>query len=103
MRKSEFPNVPREKSEHMDVERSDVVLNRYEVAKIVGLRALQLDKGANAFVTRNDNDTPLTIAVRELRERKLDVVVCRNGVYHHASKARLPTDFHVLYDTLHEF
>ena len=58
-----------------------VLLNRYEVARIMGLRALQLDEGATPFAETREGDSSLYIAARELHERRLDALVCREG--HH--------------------
>ena len=84
--------------EHM----STILLSRYEVSRIVGLRALQLDEGAPPFVPVLEGDTSLSIAVRELDTRKLRVMVCRDGVMHSVQTARFPRDMRVLVDTMRE-
>ena len=78
------------------------LLSRYEVARIVGLRALQLDAGAQALVAVDDDvlrRDPLYVAARELAERKLDVVVRRGDVDVHVRDARFPSSLRLLLDT----
>ncbi|MFB6182890.1 MAG: DNA-directed RNA polymerase subunit K [Candidatus Nanohaloarchaea archaeon] len=50
---------------------------RYERARIIGARALQLAMGAPAFVDRTEDEKPLEIAKRELKEEKLPITVQR--------------------------
>jgi len=47
---------------------------RYERARIVGARSLQIAMGAPTFVD-SDDDKPLEIARRELEEGKLPITV----------------------------
>lgn len=81
---------------------SNIVLSRYEIAKIVGLRALQLDNGSTPNVDVWDGDYSLHIAARELHERKLDVLVNRGGSYFSVKSARFPVDLENLLKTLDE-
>ena len=79
-----------------------VLLTRYEVARIVGLRALQLDAGAQMQVVVDDDvlrRDPLYVAARELAEYKLDVLVRRGDVDVHVRDARFPTSLRLLLDT----
>ena len=69
-----------------------ILLTRYEIARVIGLRALQIDEGATPLVAVTDNDHSLSIATRELSERKLDAVVCRDGNYYPTMTARFPRD-----------
>ncbi|WP_414838075.1 DNA-directed RNA polymerase subunit K [Candidatus Nanosalina sp. VS9-1] len=48
---------------------------RYERARILGARSLQLAQGAPAFVDTEEGDAPLEISKRELREGKLPITV----------------------------
>jgi DNA-directed RNA polymerase subunit K/omega len=78
------------------------LLTRYEVARIVGLRALQLDAGAQSLVAVEDDvlrRDPLYVAALELAERKLDVLVRRGDVDVHVRDARFPTSLRLLLDT----
>lgn len=48
---------------------------RYERARILGARSLQLAHGAPAFVEAEKTDGPLDISKRELEEGKLPITV----------------------------
>ena len=69
-----------------------ILLTRYEIARLIGLRALQIDEGATPFVSVVDGETSLCIAAREISERKIKAAVCRSGDYHPVATARFPTD-----------
>ncbi|MFB6208210.1 MAG: DNA-directed RNA polymerase subunit K [Candidatus Nanohaloarchaea archaeon] len=51
---------------------------RFERARILGARSLQIAMGAPAFVDFDDEDKPLDIAKRELEEEKLPITVQAN-------------------------
>ena len=79
-----------------------MLLTRYEVARIVGLRALQLDAGAQSLVAVDDDALrrdPLYVAARELADRKLDVIVRRGEMDLHVRDACFPTALRLLLDT----
>jgi DNA-directed RNA polymerase subunit K/omega len=48
---------------------------RYERARILGARALQLAMGAPSFVDSNEEDLPMDIAEREMQQDKLPLTV----------------------------
>ncbi|MFB6242447.1 MAG: DNA-directed RNA polymerase subunit K [Candidatus Nanosalina sp.] len=48
---------------------------RYERARILGARSLQLAQGAPAFVETHGGEKPLDISKRELEEDKLPITV----------------------------
>jgi DNA-directed RNA polymerase subunit K/omega len=48
---------------------------RYEKARILGARSLQLAMGAPAFVDIEDDEQPMQIAEREMEESKLPLTV----------------------------
>lgn len=48
---------------------------RYERARILGARSLQLAMGAPAFVDAEDDEQPMDIAQREMEEEKLPITV----------------------------
>lgn len=48
---------------------------RYERARILGARSLQLAQGAPAFVDAKEHEKPLDISKRELDEGKLPITV----------------------------
>ena len=84
------------------------VLTRYEVARIVGLRALQLDAGATPGVRVEDDALrrdALYVASRELAEGTLDVVVVRRDVatgasrHVHVRDMVMPTELRAVLDT----
>lgn len=51
---------------------------RYERARILGARSLQLAQGAPAFVEASEGESPLNISKRELEEEKLPITVRTN-------------------------
>lgn len=53
-------------------------LTRYEKARILGARSLQIEQGAPTFVETNTNK-PLEIAKEELEEGKLPITVRREN------------------------
>lgn len=48
---------------------------RFERARILGARSLQLAMGAPAFVDVEGNEDPLKVAKRELEQQKLPITV----------------------------
>ncbi|MFB6180530.1 MAG: DNA-directed RNA polymerase subunit K [Candidatus Nanohalobium sp.] len=48
---------------------------RYERARIIGARSLQIAMGAPAFVETREKDEPREIAEREMEEDKLPITV----------------------------
>jgi DNA-directed RNA polymerase subunit K len=48
---------------------------RYERARILGARSLQLAQGAPAFVEIHEGEKPIQISKRELQEDKLPITV----------------------------
>ena len=71
------------------------VLSRYEVARLVGLRALQLAEGAPSVVKVHHDRLRydfVYVAALELYEKKLDVCVMRADVAMHVSGATFPPD-----------
>ncbi len=59
-------------------------LTKYEVARIVGGRALQLSLGAFPLVEVKSGDTPIDIAKRELEAGVLPIIIRRrkpDGTY----------------------
>ncbi|MDH5400988.1 MAG: DNA-directed RNA polymerase subunit K [Candidatus Heimdallarchaeota archaeon] len=61
------------------------VLTRYERARIVGARALQISQGAPTLIDiEEDNVRPIDVATKELKARVLPVGMARrrpNGVF----------------------
>ena len=78
------------------------MLTRYEVARIVGLRALQISEGAEprVFVTdeRLRRDT-VYVAALELYEKKMDACVVRGGKPTHVSMLNKPLDLVTMLNT----
>lgn len=59
-------------------------LTKYERARILGTRALQLSMGAPPMVEIKDETDPLVIAKKELQERKIPITIRRflpNGTF----------------------
>lgn len=71
------------------------ILSRYEVARLVGLRALQLSEGAPPGVDVQHDKLRydfVYVAALELYEKKLDACVMRADVAMHVSGATFPPD-----------
>lgn len=76
-------------------------LTRFEVARILGMRALQLDAGAVPHVQIEREDLrcdSLYVAAMELWEKKLDAVVHRGDQVIHVRKSRLPSELALVLD-----
>jgi DNA-directed RNA polymerase subunit K/omega len=59
-------------------------LTKYEITRIIGSRALQLSLGAFPLVEPRPDDTPFTIAKRELESGVLPIIIRRkypDGTY----------------------
>jgi DNA-directed RNA polymerases I, II, and III subunit RPABC2 len=52
-------------------------MTKYEKARVLGTRALQISLGAPVLVDVNGETDPLQIAMRELKERKIPIIVRR--------------------------
>lgn len=57
--------------------KSSRFLSTFEASKVVGLRATQLRNNAEPMVDVGKDATPLEVAKRELREKKLQFTVRR--------------------------
>jgi DNA-directed RNA polymerase I, II, and III subunit RPABC2 len=58
-------------------------LTKYEKARIIGKRAMQISKGAPPLVEVGNLENPVDIALKELKERKIPYIIRRplpNGV-----------------------
>eukprot|EP01061_Rhynchopus_euleeides_P037735 TRINITY_DN6468_c0_g1_i1.p1 TRINITY_DN6468_c0_g1~~TRINITY_DN6468_c0_g1_i1.p1 ORF type:complete len:158 (+),score=61.02 TRINITY_DN6468_c0_g1_i1:391-864(+) len=53
-------------------------LTKYERARVLGIRALQISMGAPVKVELDGETDPLIIASKELREKKIPIVIRRN-------------------------
>jgi len=79
-----------------------IMLSRYEIARLIGLRALQIEEGSAPFVQMVGAYSPIRIASQEILERKIDALVNRGGVYHSVKTARYPIDLDILVNTLND-
>ena len=52
-------------------------LTRFEIARIIGARALQLALGAPPLIKPSKEDTPYAVAKRELEQKVLPMAVLR--------------------------
>ena len=82
----ETEHVPEEiTSKNNEVVTGPPMLTRFEKARIMGARALQLSLGAPPFISLSkDTTTSLDIAMKELNERLIPIVIRRvlpNGDY----------------------
>lgn len=72
------------------------VLTKYERARILGTRALQISMNAPVLVTIDGETDPLTIALKELRERVIPLVIRRilpDNSYEDWGVAEMEVDF----------
>lgn len=72
------------------------VLTKYERARVLGTRALQLSMNAPVLVTVEGETDPLTIAQKELRERVLPLMIRRilpDNTYEDWAISELDVDF----------
>lgn len=77
-----------------------MMLSRYEIARIVGLRALQLSEGSlPIIILETSNSNYIYTAAKELYERKLDVCVQRNGKLVHISEMDFVDDLETFLST----
>lgn len=79
-----------------------MMLTRFEVARIVGIRAMRLSEGAEPFVDVCDDTLRhdyTYVASLELYEERLDVCVRRDDRVVHVSEFRLPIDVEVYLNT----
>jgi DNA-directed RNA polymerase subunit K/omega len=53
------------------------ILSKYEKVKIIGIRAEQLQRGAEPVIKWEGEFDPKEIAVEELRQRKTPFMICR--------------------------
>jgi DNA-directed RNA polymerase I, II, and III subunit RPABC2 len=52
-------------------------MTKYERARVLGTRALQISLGAPVLVELNGESDPLDIAMKELKNKKIPIVVRR--------------------------
>jgi DNA-directed RNA polymerase I, II, and III subunit RPABC2 len=52
-------------------------LTKYEKARIIGKRAMQISKGSHPLVEIGDLESPIDIARKELMERKIPFIIRR--------------------------
>ena len=57
-----------------------MLLNPYELSRIIGLRALQIDEGAVPMVSVIEGENSISITSREILSKRLDAAVLREGV-----------------------
>lgn len=53
-------------------------LTRFEKARIVGMRATQISKGAPPLVDVTNLENPIDIALKELKEKKIPYIIRRS-------------------------
>jgi len=66
------------------VRRTIPFLTKYEKARVIGKRAMQISKGSPPLVDVGTLENPIDIALKELRERKIPFIIRRplpNGDY----------------------
>ena len=81
---------------------SVVVLTRFEVARLVGLRSLRLSEGAPPLLFVNDpilKEDTMYVAALELKARVLDAKLNRNGTLVDTREAQMPACLDILLDT----
>lgn len=78
------------------------MLTRYEMARLVGIRALQISEGSEprVFVTNERlRRDAVYVAALELYEKKMDACVVRGGVSRHVSTLSNPLDLVTMLNT----
>lgn len=78
------------------------MLSRYEVARLTGIRALQISEGSEPRVlVRNDRlrRDSVYVAAMELYEKKMDACVVRNGQRVHVTSMAYPPDLVTILNT----
>ena len=77
------------------------VMTRYELARIIGLRALQLSEGVYPLIdtTRINVLDTIQIATREVYERKLDIRIQREEREVELNDMVFPTELYSLIET----
>jgi DNA-directed RNA polymerase I, II, and III subunit RPABC2 len=66
------------------VRRTIPFLTKYEKARVIGKRAMQISKGSPPLVEVGNLENPIDIALKELKERKIPFIIRRplpNGSY----------------------
>lgn len=53
-------------------------LTKFERARVLGVRTQQINSGAKIFVERKEGDSSLDIATRELLNKRMPFLICRN-------------------------
>ena len=60
--------------------KTDPILNQYERAAVIGIRASQIAEGSPVLVDVPEGiEDPITIAEMELKAKKLCMIICREG------------------------
>ncbi|CBZ30229.1 putative DNA-directed RNA polymerase subunit [Leishmania mexicana MHOM/GT/2001/U1103] len=75
---------------------TSAVMTKYERARVLGTRALQISMNAPVAVALEGETDPLTIAVKELRERRTPLIIRRvlpDNTYEDWSVSELLVDF----------
>lgn len=78
------------------------MLTRYEVARLVGIRALQISEGSEPHVFVTDERLrrdAVYVAALELYDKKMDACVVRRGVSKHVSMLSNPLDLLTMLNT----
>jgi DNA-directed RNA polymerase subunit K/omega len=78
------------------------MLTRYEIARLVGVRSLQLSEGAEPAVNVDDSrlrHDAIYVASLELYNRRMDACVIRNGSVVHVSQLAFPPDLMTMLNT----
>ena len=77
-------DVPQQDDENIVHRITTPYLTKYEKARVLGTRALQISMGAPIMIETIGETDPLEIAMKELRERKIPMIVRRflpDGTY----------------------
>lgn len=73
------PKQSKPSTDHPDPRRSSRAMTKYEHAKIIGIRAEQIARGAQQFVSDDgERFDPVAIATRELHAGVLPFIAVRN-------------------------
>jgi len=86
--KNKMQNNNELKDLQKEVHKTSIFMTKYEKAKIIGIRALQIRENAPLKIDPNGETDPKRIALMELRQRKIPLIIRRklpNGAFEDVS------------------
>jgi DNA-directed RNA polymerases I, II, and III subunit RPABC2 len=59
------------------IRKTSNIMTKYEMTRILGIRALQISTGSPILINYGEETDPLRIAQMELRQRKIPIIIKR--------------------------